>query len=301
MHAEIAWRIMLPKRQIDSLLSTPPEERTRNKRMKKYKILAVSLAVAIFGSPALAAKCSNSGSGFNAFKKDFAKEAKAAGIGKRGLAALASTKYSPGVIKFDRSINRKFKRAKANFPKFYKKKTRGLRGPTKSRLKRHAKLLRRIEGKYGVQKEVLVTIWGMETGFGGYTGKHDIVTSLASLTHDCRRSGFFKPNLMAALKIIDKGWISRAKMRGARHGEIGQTQFMAKNYVKFGVDYDGNGRRDLIRSVPDVLASTANYLRAYGWKAGGSYQPGTHNFRVLNEWNASSAYQQAIAKFAGSL
>jgi membrane-bound lytic murein transglycosylase B len=76
---------------------------------------------------------------------------------------------------------------------------------------------------------------------------------------------------------------------------------MAKNYVKFGVDYDRDGRRDLIRSVPDVLASTANYLRAHGWRAGQPFGPGTHNFRVLKEWNASSAYQQAIAKFAGSL
>ena len=267
----------------------------------KIGFAAAAVVFALATGPAMAAKCSNSGSGFKTFKRDFAKEARAAGIGKRGLAALASTKYSSGVIKYDRRVNRSFKRAKSNFAKFYKKKTQGLRGPTKSKLKRHGKLLKNIEARYGVQKEVLVTIWGMETVFGRYTGKHDIVTSLAALTHDCRRSGFFKPNLMAALKIIDKGWIPRSKMRGARHGEIGQTQFMAANYIRFGVDYDGNGRRDLIRSVPDVLASTANYLRAYGWKAGGSYQPGTHNFRVLGEWNASSAYQQAIAKFASSL
>ncbi|MEP5181036.1 MAG: lytic murein transglycosylase [Rhizobiaceae bacterium] len=249
----------------------------------------------------MAAQCSNSGKGFAAFKRDFAKEAKAAGIGRKGLAALASTKYSAGVIKYDRRVNRSFKRAKSNFNSFYAKKTKGLRGPTLSKLKRYRKTFDRVERKYGVPREVLATIWGMETAFGGYTGKHDIVTSLASLTHDCRRSDFFRPNLMAALMIIDKGWISRKQMRGARHGEIGQTQFMAKNYVRFGVDFDGNGRRDLIRSVPDVLASTANYLRAYGWQPGQSYQPGTHNFAVLNEWNASSAYQRAIAKFAGSL
>ncbi len=268
--------------------------------IKNISLTAGALAFALIVTPALAAKCSNSGAGFNAFKKDFARQAKAAGIGKRGLRALASTKYSSGVIKYDRSINRKFKRAKSNFPKFYKKKTAGLRGPTKGKLKRHAKLLRKIEKRFGVQKEVLVTIWGMETGFGRFTGKHDILTSLASLTHDCRRSGFFKPNLMAAMKIIDKGWISRKRMRGARHGEIGQTQFMAKNYVAYGIDFDGRGR-DLLRSVPDVLASTANYLRAHGWQRGGSYKPGTRNFNVLHEWNASSAYQRAIAKFAGSL
>ena len=264
-------------------------------------LVAGAIFTALAVSPAIAAKCSNSGSGFAAFKRDFAKEAKAAGIGRKGLQALASTQYSPGVIKYDRRVNRSFKRAKTNFDSFYAKKTKGLRGPTKSRLKRYRKLFDSIESRYGVQREVLATIWGMETAFGNFTGKHDIVTSLASLTHDCRRSDFFRPNLMAALLIIDKGWIPRAQMRGARHGEIGQTQFMAKNYVRFGVDYDGNGRRDLIRSVPDVLASTANYLLSYGWQAGQSYQPGTHNFAVLNEWNASSAYQRAIAKFAGSL
>ena len=268
--------------------------------IKKISLTAGTIILALTVTPVFAAKCSNSGAGFNAFKRDFAREAKSAGIGKRGLNALASTKYAPGVIKYDRSINRKFKRAKSNFSKFYKKKTAGLRRPTKSKLKRHAKLFRSVEKKYGVQKEVLATIWGMETGFGRFTGKHDIITSLASLTHDCRRSGFFKPNLMAALKIVDKGWISRKRMRGARHGEIGQTQFMAKNYVRYGVDFDGRGR-DLIGSVPDVLASTANYLRAHGWQRGGSYQPGTRNYNVLHEWNASTAYQKAIAKFAASL
>lgn len=270
--------------------------------IKKIGLIAGTIALALTTTVTLAqtAKCSNSGAGFNAFKKAFAQEAKSAGIGRRGLSALASTKYSSGVVKFDRSINRKFKRAKSNFPKFYKKKTAGLRGPTKSRLKRHAKLFKSVEQKYGVPKEVLATIWGMETGFGRFIGKYDIITSLATLTHDCRRSGFFKPNLMAALKIVDKGWISRKRMRGARHGEIGQTQFMASNYIRFGVDFDGGGR-DLIGSVPDVLASTANYLRAYGWQRGGSYQPGTKNFNVLLEWNASTAYRKAIAKFAASL
>lgn len=267
----------------------------------KSKLLAIAVTLTFLSAPAFAAKCSNSGNGFNAFKRDIAKEAKAAGIGRRGLDVLAQTKYSSGVIKYDRSINRKLKSAKSNFSRFYAKKTQGLLGPTRKQLKRHGKLLRAIEKRYGVQKEVLVTIWGMETAFGSYTGKHDIVTSLASLTHDCRRSGFFKPNLMAALMIIDKGWLPKSKMRGARHGEIGQTQFMAKNYVKFGVDYDRDGRRDLIGSIPDVLASTANYLKAYGWRAGKSYAPGTHNFRVLNEWNASSAYQKSIAKFAATL
>lgn len=265
----------------------------------KFSLTATLCAVAfaLTAGPALA-KCSNSSKGFNQFKKDFAKEARAAGIGKRGLNALAGTKYSSSVIKFDRAQRKSFKKG---FNAFYKLRTQGLSRPARAKLKANARLFRNIEKRYGVQKEILVTIWGMETGFGRYSGKYDIITSLATLTHDCRRSGFFRPNLMAALQIVDKGWMPRKQMRGARHGEIGQTQFMAKNYVKFGVDYDRNGRRDLVRSVPDVLASTANYLRAYGWRAGQSYQPGSHNYNVLKEWNAATVYQKAIAKFAAQL
>ncbi|MEM8749031.1 MAG: lytic murein transglycosylase [Pseudomonadota bacterium] len=257
-----------------------------------------AVAIAVASTAASHAKCSNSAAGFNQFKKDFAAYAKQNGVGRKGLAALADTKYSTSVIKFDRAQRKSFKKG---FDAFYKLRTQGLAGPARSRLKRHARLFRNVEKQYGVPKEVIVTIWGMETGFGRYSGKYDIVTSLATLTHDCRRSAFFRPNLLAALKIIDNGWMSRSQMKGARHGEIGQTQFMAKNYVAFGVDYDRNGRRDLVRSVPDVIASTANYLRGYGWRAGQSYQPGTHNFNVLKQWNAATVYQKAIAKFAASL
>jgi hypothetical protein len=90
-------------------------------------------------------------------------------------------------------------------------------------------------------------------------------------------------------------------MRGAWAGEMGQTQFLATNYERFAVDFDGNGRRDLIGSVPDVLASTANYLRGYGWRAGEPWSEGTHNFQVMREWNKSSVYQRAIALFADRL
>lgn len=268
------------------------------------KSILFAAAFALLAGPAYAAKCSNSGSGFEAFKKDFAQYARSQGVGKRGINALMSTKYSPGVIKFDRRVNRAFRKAASSsgsFQRFYAKKTKGLAPITKRKLRQHKRLFDSIERNYGVQREVLASIWGMETGFGRFTGKHDIVTSLATLTHDCRRSGFFRPNLLAALKIIDNGWVSRKNMRGARHGEIGQTQFMAANYIRYGVDYDGNGRRDLIRSTADVLASTANYLRQKGWQPMGSYQPGTRNFNVLHEWNASSAYQRTIAKFAASL
>ena len=266
---------------------------------------SIALAGAIFAFsavPAIAA-CSNSSAGFGQFKKDFARYAASQGIGKRGLRELASTKYSSGVIKFDRKVNAGFRRAakKGNFGRYYAKKTRGLKGPTLRQLKRNKRLFDRIERDYGVQREVIAAIWGTETAFGGYTGKNDVLTSVASLAHDCRRSEWFRGHLLAALKIVDKGWMKRSQMKGARHGEIGQVQFMPTNYVKYAVDYDGNGRRDLVRSRADALASVANYLRRHGWQPMAGYGPGTKNFRVLKEWNASSAVQQTIAKFAASL
>ncbi|MEL6750878.1 MAG: lytic murein transglycosylase [Pseudomonadota bacterium] len=268
------------------------------------KLAAAMFAGSILMTPAAYAACSNTSAGFDSFKKSFAKKAAASGVGKRGRNALAKAKYSNTVIKFDRKQARYFKsagRSTANFNKFYAKKTSGLKSRVNSQLKKNRKLFNSLEGSYGVQREVLATIWGMETNFGGYTGRIDTVNALATLSHDCRRTGLFQPNLMAALKIIDKGWLPASSMKGAGHGELGQTQFMAENYLKYAVDYNGDGRRDLVKSRADALASTANFLRRHGWKPMQSYQPGSHNFRVFNSWNESTAYQRTIAKFAASL
>lgn len=267
-------------------------------------VAAATLAGSILVAPAAYAACSNTSAGFETFKKNFASKAKAQGVGRKGIRALSKARYSNTVIKFDRRQARFFKsagRTQTNFEKFYAKKTKGLTGPTRAQLRKNRKLFNSIEGAYGVQREVLATIWGMETAFGGYTGKIDTVSALATLTHDCRRTGLFEPNLMAALKIIDKGWLPTSSMRGAGHGELGQTQFMAENYLKYAVDFDRDGRRDLVKSRADALASAAHYLRRNGWRPMESYQPGTHNFRVLNFWNESTAYQRTIAKFAASL
>jgi len=103
------------------------------------------------------------------------------------------------------------------------------------------------------------------------------------------------------LRIIERGDIAPQEMRGAWAGEIGQTQFMPSSYVKFAVDFDGNGHRDLLRSVPDVLASTANFLAGYGWQKGKDWQPGSPNFAVIQQWNKSEVYAKTIAYFASQL
>ena len=266
-------------------------------------IASLALAAAVVAGPAYA-KCSNNGSGFNQFKKEFAAYAKRNGVGRKGLRELAKTQYSSKVIAYDQKIWRKAKSTKKgnfNFDKFYTKKTAYTRKKGPSMLRKHKRTFDRVERKYGVPREILTVIWGMETNFGGYMGKSDVITSLAALTHNCRRTDLFRPHLLGALKIVDRGWMKRSQMKGAMHGEIGMTQFLAGNYARYGVDFDRNGRVDLRRSVPDVLASTANFLRKNGWKPGGSYQPGSYNFGVLNAWNEWTAYQKTIARAAKAL
>jgi lytic murein transglycosylase len=168
-------------------------------------------------------------------------------------------------------------------------------------MKQYGSVLGRIEQTYGVPGEVLVAIWGLETDFGVNIGKFPTLRSLATLAYDCRRSDMFKAELMDALRIVERGDLSPSEMRGAWAGEIGQTQFMPSSYIKYAVDFDGNGRRDLLRSAPDVLASTANYLANYGWKRGKEWEPGSANFAVIQQWNKSEVYSKTIAYFASQL
>ena len=148
---------------------------------------------------------------------------------------------------------------------------------------------------------ILVSIWGLETGYGANVGSMPSIRSLATLAYDCRRSAFFTNELLSALKVIQRGDLSASTMRGAWAGEVGQTQFLASSYLKYAVDFDGNGRRDLIHSKADALASTANYLKAYGWQAGQPWTEGTHNFSVLAGWNKATVYQQTIATLASRI
>jgi lytic murein transglycosylase len=148
---------------------------------------------------------------------------------------------------------------------------------------------------------VIVAIWGLETDFGAVNGNFPTIRSLAALAYDCRRPDKFRGELIAALKIVERGDMAPQDMHGAWAGEIGQTQFLPSSYLKFAVDYDGNGHRDLIHSVPDVLASTANYLKGYGWQRGQPWGEGTPNFQVLLQWNASQVYTKTVAAFAQQL
>lgn len=253
--------------------------------------LGALLAFGLTAGVAEAARCGSDGGGFNRWKTEFAKEAKANGVGKRGLAALAATSYSRKTIAADRG-QKSFKLSLSAF--MAKRGGQAIAQRGRGIKNQNAGLFKRIEQRYGVPAGPLVAIWGMETSFGGFMGNSNIVSSVATLAYDCRRSAYFTDQLYAALQLVDKGMLSPGAI-GAAHGEIGQTQFLPRNVVRYGVDGDGDGRVDLIRSRADALASTANFLRGHGWQRGGGYQPGQANFGALQGWNAASVYQQAIA------
>jgi lytic murein transglycosylase len=245
-------------------------------------------------APALAAPCSGD---FGTFIATFKREAAAQKVSPRALAALDGVAPDPRVI----SLDRRQGVFKQSFEQFGPPRVAARLAKAQRLMSQHAAVLSRIEQRFGVPGAVVVAIWGLETDFGASTGRHPALQALATLAHDCRRSAMFQGELLAALQIIDRGDLSPAEMRGAWAGELGQTQFLPSSYVKFAVDFDGNGRRDLIRSVPDVLASTANYLKGYGWQRGQPYTEGSHNFGVLKEWNKAQVYQKTIVLFASRL
>src|SRR6266849_4103895 len=261
-----------------------------------FRAFAVSAFLTTPAASALAASC-GTGS-FDAWLTDFKNEAAAKGISQSAIASgLSGVTLDQAVLSRDRS-QRVFSQS---FEEFSGRMVPPRLARGASLMKQYGSVLGRIEQSYGVPGEVLVAIWGLETDFGVNTGKFSTLRSLATLAYDCRRSEMFQAELMDALRIVERGDLAPAEMRGAWAGEIGQTQFMPSSYIKFAVDFDGNGRRDLLRSAPDVLASTANYLAGYGWKRGKDWQPGSPNFPVLQQWNKSEVYARTIAYFATQL
>lgn len=136
-------------------------------------------------------------------------------------------------------------------------------------MKKHAAALRRAEKRYGVNRYVIAAVWGVETDYGRTTGKSFLPHALATLTcRGGRRAKFWRRELIAALKIVSDGDLPLSKLYGSWAGAFGQTQFMPSTYRRLAVDFDGDGRKDLVSSVPDALGSTANYLRRSGWRTG---------------------------------
>jgi lytic murein transglycosylase len=263
-----------------------------------WRLLAAMTALFALLAPAHAANC---GGDFNSFLANMGREAQAAGV-SRGVvdSAFAGVTPDAAVLAFDRRQRGTFRKT---FEEYAATRVTGGRiSGGKARLQKNAALLARIEQQFGVPPQLIVAIWGLESDFGtGDMGKLPVVRVVATLAHDCRRTELFQGELIAALKILQRGDLTLRDLVGAYAGEIGQTQFLPSSYIKYGVDFDGNGHVDLRHSVPDVLASTANLLKTNGWQRGQPIGEGTANFEVMREWNRAVVYRKTIAYFAERL
>src|SRR5216683_5439688 len=260
--------------------------------------LGILLCTLLFATHAAAATC---GGDFNAFLSAMGREAAAAGVSRAVIdSAFAGVTLDGAVLAFDRRQRGTFQKTFEQYAATRVIPARIKRA--KQLMQRHAALLARIERQFGVPATLLMAIWTLESDNGtGDMGKLPVIRTLVTLAHDCRRTELFQREVLAALQIVQRGDLSLRDLIGAYAGELGQTQFLPSSYIKYGVDYDGDGRVDLRHSVPDALASTANLLKVNGWKAGAPFGEGTTNFEVMREWNRSEVYRKTMALFAERL
>jgi membrane-bound lytic murein transglycosylase B len=242
------------------------------------------LSLAGIANTARAAQCGSTAAGFDAWKQQFADEARAKGVSAEAVTALLDTTYASATIAADRG-QRSFRLSLDQFLAKRGASTIVARG--RSLKQSEAALFASLEQRFGVPPGPLIAIWGMETAFGRQRGNQNTLSAVATLAYDCRRSAFFTDQLYATLTLIDRGILS-AGTRGSMHGEIGQTQFLPKSILNYGNGGDLN-------NAADALAATANFLKSHGWRAGAGYQPGEANFSVIQAWNSASVYQRAIA------
>jgi lytic murein transglycosylase len=269
--------------------------------MSKLRLSLAAAALALIAGmgQAEAATCGTNPAEFGRWLDEFKGEAARNGISQSTLdRAFADVSYNPQVIRYDRN-QKVFKQSFATYSARVVSAGRVSRG--RQLMSQYANALAGIEKQFGVPGPILIAIWGMETDYGAGSGNMATIRSVATLAFDCRRTDFFHDQLMDALRIVQKGDLAPSDMKGAWAGEIGQTQFMPSSYVKYAVDFDRNGHADLRHSPVDVLASTANYLRGYGWQRGGSWEEGSANFDVLRQWNKAEVYAKSAALFADKL
>ena len=227
--------------------------------------IALAAAVLIVTNDMAAAQGCSSGGDFGKWLNQFAREAISAGVSERTVrAGLSGVSYQPSVIKRDRSqgvFSQSFLEFSSRMVAQYR-----LDGG-RQKINQHADLFSQIKRRYGVPEAVITAFWGLETDFGANTGNFPTIPALATLAYDCRRPEKFRPQLLDALRLIDRGDLQPQVMKGAWAGELGQLQFLPSDYMRDAVDFDGDGRRDLIKSTPDAIASAAALLVHHGWRA----------------------------------
>jgi membrane-bound lytic murein transglycosylase B len=243
------------------------------------RTLVAAAVNAALATPALIASArltsANAATGtFEAFLVSMRAEARRAGIANATLdRAFAGLAPNQGVIDRDRH-QPEFTLTWAKYRALVISDQRIANG--RAALQRNRALVARIEDRYGVAPGIILGIWGLESSFGTELGNFHVVEALATLAWEGRRAAFFRSELLAALRILDHGDVSPTRMTGSYAGAMGQPQFMPSAYLRYAVDFEGNGRRDIWTSTPDTLASIANYLADSGWRRGGTWgQPAT--------------------------
>ena len=239
---------------------------------RSSRVLAalVGLALIAGGSlvaagPASAANC-HGGANFSQWLDGVRAEAAQQGISQATIqSALSGVRYDQSIVNRDRGQG-VFSQSFIEFSDRMVNSYRLQHGA--KHLANKKQMFSAIEQQYGAPGPVIVAFWSLETDFGANNGDFNTLTALASLAYDCRRPQFFREQLIAALKLIERGDLTAAEMRGAWAGELGQTQFLPKDYYETAVDFDGNGKRNLIKSSADALASSAALLRKHGWRPG---------------------------------
>jgi membrane-bound lytic murein transglycosylase B len=247
--------------------------------------------------------------GFPAFLNGLRAEAFAAGIGAATVrAALGDLRPNPKVLELDRH-QPEFNLTWSQFRAKVLPDTR-LQAAHEA-VRREAHLLTPVSEQYGVDRRIVVAIWGLESAFGAITGKYGVVEALATLAYDGRRASYFRTEVLNALRILDHGDVSTAGMLGSWAGAMGQPQFMPSSYLRYAVDWDGDGRRDIWTNHGDVFASIANYLAKNGWRAGQPWgQPvrvppglagagtGRDHMRPLSAWMAEGVRRSDGTRFS---
>ena len=229
--------------------------------MRRRALLAALAAVA--AAPLAGAAAEGS---FDAFLAGLRPEARRAGIRERTLeVAFAGVRPNQRVIDADRK-QPEFTMTWARYRGFTMSDKRIERG--RAAYAANRALFQRVSERYQVEPGVIAGIWGLESNFGTDTGSYNVIEALATLAWEGRRAGFFRSQLLSALKILEHGDVAPARMLGSYAGAMGQPQFMPDSYLRYAVDFDGTGRRDIWDSRGDVLGSIANYLASSGWRAG---------------------------------
>ena len=254
--------------------------------MNKFRhgfMASLMVAVGVASLPAVAQQCGGQPS-FTNWVTAFKKEARAEGVSLRTInQASKQFAYDPSVIKKDRRQG-VFSQSFLQFSDRMVAQYRLDQG--RKNLKSMKNTFARIEQKFGVPGAVISAFWGLETDFGANIGKDSTLKSLSTLAYDCRRPEKFRPQLIDALRLIDRGDLKASEMVGAWAGELGQTQFLPTEYNNFAVDFDGDGKRNLLTSRADALASSASLLKSFGWKRG---QPWLQEVRVPARMNWADA------------